>query len=54
MSKHQFNHPLQKIGKDHYYLLRTNSDEGKFAHSKLGKYLETCLGIPDEKQLPGT
>jgi len=25
-----------------------------FAHSKLGKYLETRLGIPEDKQLPGT
>jgi hypothetical protein len=25
-----------------------------FAHSKLGKYLETHLGIPEDKQLPGT
>ena len=31
-----------------------NSDGGIFAHSKLGKYLETHLGIPDDKQLPGT
>ena len=27
---------------------------GIFAHSKLGKYLGTHLGIPEEKQLPGT
>jgi hypothetical protein len=26
---------------------------GIFAHSKLGKYLETHLGIPEDKQLPG-
>jgi len=25
-----------------------------FAHSKLWKYLETHLGIPEDKQLPGT
>jgi len=25
-----------------------------FAHSKLGKYLETHRGIPEDKQLPGT
>jgi hypothetical protein len=27
---------------------------GIFAHSKLGKYLETHLDIPEDKQLPGT
>jgi hypothetical protein len=31
-----------------------NSDGGIFTHSKLGKYLETHLGIPEDKQLPGT
>jgi hypothetical protein len=31
-----------------------NSDGGIFAHSELGKYLETHLGIPEDKQLPGT
>jgi hypothetical protein len=31
-----------------------NSDGGIFAHSKLGKYLETHLHIPEDKQLPGT
>jgi hypothetical protein len=31
-----------------------NSDGGITAHSKLGKYLETHLGIPEDKQLPGT
>jgi hypothetical protein len=31
-----------------------NSDGGIFAHSKLWKYLETHLGIPEDKQLPGT
>jgi len=31
-----------------------NSDGVIFAHSKLGKYLETHLGIPEDKQLPGT
>ena len=31
-----------------------NSDGGIFPHSKLGKYLETHLGIPEDKQLPGT
>ena len=30
------------------------SDGGIFAHSKLGKYLETHLGIPEDKQLLGT
>ena len=30
-----------------------NSDVGIFAHSELGKYLETHLGIPEGKQLPG-
>jgi hypothetical protein len=32
----------------------TNSDGGILAHSKLGNYLETHLGIPEDKQLPGT
>ena len=27
---------------------------GIFAHSELGKYLETHLGVPEDKQLPGT
>ena len=31
-----------------------NSDGGIFAYSKLGKYLETHLHIPEDKQLPGT
>jgi len=31
-----------------------NSNGGIFAHSKLCKYLETHLGIPEDKQLPGT
>ena len=31
-----------------------NSDGGIFAHSKLGKYLEIYVGIPEDKQLPGT
>jgi hypothetical protein len=31
-----------------------NSDGGITAHSKFGKYLETRLGIPEDKQLPGT
>jgi hypothetical protein len=31
-----------------------NSDGGIFAHSKLWKYLETHLDIPEDKQLPGT
>jgi hypothetical protein len=31
-----------------------NSDGGIFAHSKLGKHLETHLGIPEDKQLSGT
>jgi hypothetical protein len=35
-------------------LPRRGSDGGIFAHSKLGKYLETHLGIPDDEQLPGT
>ena len=30
------------------------SDGGIFAHSRLEKYLETQLGIPEDKQLPGT
>jgi len=29
-------------------------DGGIFAHSKLGKYVETHLGIPENKQLSGT
>ena len=29
-----------------------NSDGGIITHSKLGKYLETPLGIPEDKQLP--
>jgi hypothetical protein len=33
---------------------RRNSDGGIFAHSKLGKHSETHLGIPENKQLPGT
>jgi hypothetical protein len=31
-----------------------NSDGGVFANSKLGKYLETHQGIPEDEQLPGT
>ena len=31
-----------------------NSDGGIYAYSKLGKYLETYLGLPESKQLPGT
>jgi hypothetical protein len=31
-----------------------NSSGGIFAHSKLGKHLETHLGILEDKQLPGT
>jgi hypothetical protein len=31
-----------------------NSDGRIFAHSELRKYLETNLGIPEDKQLPGT
>jgi hypothetical protein len=31
-----------------------NGDGGIFAHSKLGKYLEIHLGIPEDNQLPGT
>jgi hypothetical protein len=31
-----------------------NSDGEIFAHSKLGEYLETHLGIPEDKQLLGT
>ena len=31
-----------------------NNDGGIFAHSKLGKYLETRVGIPEDKPLPGT
>jgi hypothetical protein len=31
-----------------------NSDGGIFAYSELGKYLETHLGFPEDKQLPGT
>jgi hypothetical protein len=32
----------------------SNSDGGNFAHSKLGKYLETHQCIPVDKQLPRT
>jgi hypothetical protein len=42
------------LKKDEYYLPRRNSDGGIFAHSKLGKYLETHLGIADNKNSPGT
>jgi len=31
-----------------------NSDGGISAHSELGKYLETHLGVPEDKQLPET
>jgi hypothetical protein len=31
-----------------------NSNGAIFAHSKLGKYVETHLGIPEDKQLLGT
>ena len=31
-----------------------NSDGGIIYHSNLGKYLETYLGLPEIKQLPGT
>jgi hypothetical protein len=31
-----------------------NSNGGIFTHSKLGKYLETHLSIPEDKQLPET
>jgi hypothetical protein len=31
-----------------------NGDGEIFAHSILGKYLETHLGIPQGKQIPGT
>ena len=31
-----------------------NSAGGIFPHSKLGKYLETHLGIPEDEELPGT
>jgi len=33
---------------------RRNSDGRIFVHSKLGICLETHLGIPEDKQLPGT
>ena len=54
MSKHQFNYLLQKIEKYEYCFPRRNRDGGIFARSKLGKYLETYLDIPEDKQLPGT
>jgi hypothetical protein len=38
--------------KDEYTLSRRNMDGGMFAHSKLWKYLETHLGIPENKQFP--
>jgi len=31
-----------------------NSAGGIIAHSKLGEYLETHLGLPEGKRLPGT
>jgi hypothetical protein len=31
-----------------------NIDGGIFVHLKVGKYLETHLGIPEDKWLPGT
>jgi hypothetical protein len=31
-----------------------NGDGGIFGHSKLRKYLENHLGIPEDKQLPRT
>jgi len=31
-----------------------NSDGRIFAHSELGKYLQTHLVVPEDKQLPGT
>ena len=46
-----------------HYCFRSRKSEGLygrnsagaiFAHSKSGKYLETHLGIPEDKQLPGT
>jgi hypothetical protein len=54
MSKHQINYLLQKTEKDEYYLPKRNSDGKIFAHSKLGKYLVTHLGIPCDKHPPGT
>jgi hypothetical protein len=33
--------------------MRRNSNGGIYAYSKLWKYLETHLGIQDDKQLPG-
>jgi hypothetical protein len=54
MSRHQFYYLLQKTGKDEYYLPRRKRDGGIFARSKLGKYFETHLGIPEDKQLPRT
>jgi hypothetical protein len=54
MSNHHFSYLLQKIEEGGYYLPRRASDGGIFAHSKLGKYLETHLGFPDDEQLPGT
>ena len=37
-----------------FFIILRVSDGGIFARSKLGKYLETHLGIPEDKQLPGT
>jgi hypothetical protein len=54
MSKRQFNYLLQKIEKDKYYLPRRNRDGGIFEHSKLGKYLQTHLGIQKDRHLPET
>jgi hypothetical protein len=59
--KHSFSVVLLALVDARYKLIvvgrgsyERNSDGEIFAHSKLGKYLETRLGIPQDKQLPGT
>ena len=59
--KHSFPVVLLALVDDRYKLTVVdigfygrNSDGGIFAHSKLRKYLETHLGMSEDKQLPGS
>jgi hypothetical protein len=59
--KHSFSVVLLALVDAHYKFTVVDigsygrkSDGGIFAHPKLGKYLETHLGIPEDKQFPGT
>jgi hypothetical protein len=59
--KHNFSVVLLALVDAHYKFtvmdIRSygrNSDGRIFAHSKLGKYLETHLDIPEDNQLPRT